>query len=353
MDENPYHILGVDRSATNAEIKKAFRSLSLKYHPDKHNGDKAIENLFKQILQAYQILNDPEKKKKFDKSHPSHTFSDVEYMTKDYVEQILYQTGSSQHNKKSTGNPSTYDSTTSIHNESGGDIEQELTITIEESISGTNRDIITMGGDIICCLCHGSRKVPNTTVYPCSRCSGSGTTINVVGQHVTCIICKGHGDFPMVPCTRCNGWGKIPSEKIARIRIPAGIEENQILRFRGHGHRSINRSPGDLLITVRFALHNKYVKNGFDLHCNLEIPLIKAMQREDMIIQSITDDMIMIGMPDIFQPGITTTKIIGKGLKSNKGQCGDLIIQWNVKIPCVKTEKSKLLLQLLMAEVEE
>ena len=356
--EDLYEILEVSRDASQADIKKAYRKLVHQYHPDSHPGDKDIEEKFKKINAAYSVLNDPEKRARYDQfgttdpnSNPfgGMNFGDIFGDLGD-----LFSTFGGGF---STGSRRQYNPNSPRR---GDDIEKVVNISLLEAYTGTTRDIDITRLET-CQHCNGTGAKPGTKPETCPRCHGSGqvrqTQQSFFGQVVsitTCPDCHGAGTIIKEKCDECKGSGRIRKKHTLKgIKIPAGVERNRQFRLQGEGEAGINGGPaGDLFLIIDVEIHPDFERNGADLHTSLLLTYPQAVLGAETEIKMLDGKLEKISVPSGTSQG-QILKLKGKGMpKLNSKSFGDLYAHVFIEIPTKLTEKQRELIQSLAEEMK-
>ena len=338
-----YEVLGVHKGATEEEIKKAFRRLAMKYHPDRNPGDKSVEEKFKEVKEAYDVLSDPHKRAAYDRyGHagvdPSMAgagaagagFRDFADAFSDIFGDIfgVGRGGRSQVYR-------------------GADLRYNLEITLEEAAHGTETKIrIPVMAE--CEVCHGSGAKPGTQAITCPTCGGYGQIRMQQGFfsiQQTCPRCHGSGRIIPEPCPHCHGEGRVKKHKTLSVRIPAGVDEGDRIRLTGEGEAGINGGPpGDLYVIVHIKPHPVFKRDGDDLHCEMPISFATAALGGEITIPTL-DGQAIIKIPPETQTG-RTFRLRGKGIKGVRSrEPGDLLCHVVVETPVNLTERQKALLR--------
>ena len=270
--KDPYEVLGVSKSASSDEIKREYRKLAKKYHPDLNPDDKEAEQNFKEATLAYEILSDPEKKQKYD-AYGSAAFENggagfnggfggFGDIFSDLFGDIFNQ-GYGNNAKRPI---------------KGDDIQQVVNLTFQEAAFGTSKEI-QVRREVECHVCHGSKAEEGSETHTCPECHGQGmvnevsrTAFGTMSRTVTCSKCHGTGEIIENPCKNCKGDGKeYKSEKI-KIDIPSGVEDKNVIRLSGKGHVGENGGPfGDLYVVLRVANHEIFKRDGLDIYYEMPI----------------------------------------------------------------------------------
>ena len=339
-----YEILGVPRNASDDEIKKAYRKLSSKYHPDRHQGEAAkaeAEAKFKEGKQAYEILSDPQKRAAYDqyghagvdpnRGGGAEGFGDFAGAFGDIFGDIF---GGGRRG----GGRQIY---------RGADLSYAIEISLEEAASGKNESIRIPGWNE-CDTCGGSGAKPGTSAKTCTHCHGQGVVQMRQGffsVQQTCPYCHGSGKQIDEPCNTCHGQGRVKTHKTLEIKIPAGIDSGMRLRSSGNGEPGVNGGPpGDLFIEVRIKPHPIFERDGDDLHCSVPISFATAALGGDIEVPTL-EDKALIAIPEGTQTG-KQFRLRGKGIKGVHSSIrGDLYCHVRVQTPVKLNDQQKKLLR--------
>ena len=339
-----YEVLGVSRSASDDEIKKAFRKLAMKYHPDRNPDNEEAVEKFKEIQNAYAILSDPQKKAAYDQyghagvdpnmgggfgggfgGGAGFDFSDI------FSQMFGGAAGGG-------GRQQSYQ---------GADLQYAVEITLEEAAAGLKKRI-TIPTYKECDVCHGSGAKPGTSVSTCSTCGGSGTIHvrqAIFQLQQTCPTCHGSGKQIKDPCTSCRGEGRVKTTKTVEVNIPAGIDDGQRIRLSGEGEPGQHGAPsGDLYVVVHVKAHKTFERNGLDLHCELPISFATAALGGEVEVPTL-EGKVKLTIPKETQTG-RRMRVKGKGIKSLRSSAtGDLYCHVLVETPVNLTDRQKELLE--------
>ncbi|MFC1615772.1 molecular chaperone DnaJ [Patescibacteria group bacterium] len=350
MATDLYEILGVKKDATDAEIKAAYRKLALKWHPDKHKGEKDAEKKFKEINQAYEILSDKQKRNQYDTfgkaggpgGFPGGGGFDFSGGFDMGGIADIFETffgggrpgGASQRTKRNG-------------QRRGNDIESTIRISFEESIFGSEKELEIVKA-AKCIHCDGKGVEPGSKLIDCSTCSGSGEIRSVkntiLGQMSTariCDQCRGEGKFPEKKCSVCHNTTRIRAKERVKIKIPAGVDQGSTIRLSGKGEAGIKGGPsGDLYINLNIEPSKTFSRVGLNIHTDLEIHLTQAVLGSEMDVETVYGPE-KIKIPPGTQDG-AVFKIPEKGVQdvqsSNKG---DHLVKIIIIIPKKLSKKEK------------
>ena len=366
MKEDYYSILGVSNTASQGDIKKAYRKLAIKYHPDKNKGDKQFEEKFKEIAQAYEVLSDSKKRSTYDQvGHDAFTNSGYskQYSSDfgggftdpfDLFSQVFGNHGGASvfenffdsSNRKSSRRSGVYN---------GADLVYELQITFEESVYGANKRINYQKIQT-CETCDGSGCTSGSNKKICHRCNGSGyTTIqhSFISMRQTCSLCGGEGKIIESPCKACNGAGRLKANKSIQINIPPGVNNGSKLRFAGGGEDGMNKGhSGDLYIVIDVISHGVFVRNNDDIICDVPIDFITATIGGIIDVPTISGK-VKLKIPEGTQNG-TIFRIKSSGVPSLKrvGTRGDHNIRVIIEIPKKLSNEQMTKLEKLSKELD-
>ena len=343
-----YDILGVPKNATEEDIKKAYRKLAMKHHPDRNQGDdaKKSEEKFKEGKEAYEMLSDAPKRAAYDQyGHagvdPSmgggrpgaEGFGGFADAFGDIFGDIFGGGG-----RRGGGGQQVY---------RGNDLSYAMEITLEEASAGKETQIRIPSWET-CETCRGNGAKPGTSPKTCSTCNGSGTVHMRQGFfsiQQTCPHCRGSGKIIAEPCITCSGAGKIKKQKTLEVKIPGGINEGMRIRSAGNGEPGSNGGPaGDLFIEIRIKQHEIFERDGDDLHCNVPVAMTTAALGGSIEVPTLTTKA-EIELPEGTQHG-KTFRLRGKGIKGLRSSYpGDLYCHITVETPVKITEHQRKLLK--------
>ncbi|MEY4481094.1 MAG: heat shock protein (Hsp40), co-chaperone with DnaK [Pseudomonadota bacterium] len=338
-----YEILGVARNASDDEIKKSYRKMAMKYHPDRNPDSKEAEGKFKEAKEAYEMLSDPQKRAAYDQYGHAGVdpnmggfggggggfggggFSDA---FGDIFGDIFG--GGSQ----SRGGPQVY---------RGADLRYSMEISLEEAAHGHETQIRVPSWSN-CEACHGDGAEPGSKVETCTTCNGAGQVRVAQGffsMQQTCPRCSGSGSYIPKPCKKCHGAGKIKSQKTLEVKIPAGIDDGMRIRSSGNGEPGVNGGPsGDLYVEVHIKPHSVFERDGDDLHCKMPISFIDATLGGEIQVPTLSGKA-SFDVPEGTQSG-RTFRLRSKGIKSLRTSLpGDLYIHVQVETPVKLSQAQK------------
>ncbi len=350
-----YQVLGVDKNASPEEIKRAYRRMAIKYHPDKNPGNKEAEAKFKELAEAYEVLSDPEKRKQYDQyGHEGlrgtgmHDFSrmNVEdifsmFGFEDFFGSVFGGGGGGRRGGR-RGGPAR-----------GYDLETGVELTLNEVAHGTEKTIEFTRQDR-CPTCNGSGAAPGTQPTRCPLCGGSGQVAKGGGffQLVsTCPQCQGTGQIVKTPCPTCRGSGRVPKKRTVTIKVPPGVHEGQGIRVAGEGEPGRDGGPnGDLYVYVRIRPHEFLERDGNDLIAVVPISFTQAALGATIDVPSL-DGTRQLKVPPGTQYG-SLFRIRGQGLPDVRtGRTGDELVQVTVETPTnLNTRQEELLREFAQTE---
>ncbi len=346
--EDFYKLLDVERNASDAEIKKAYRRLAMKYHPDrnKDNSEEAEKN-FKKIKEAYEILSDPKKRAAYDQFGHAGVdsamggaggfgggFSSAEGLG-DIFGDVF---GDIFGGGRSRSGP-----------QKGADLRYNLEITLEEAVAGTEQKI-RIPVRVVCRECSGTGAKKGSSPVICPTCHGHGQVRMQQGffsVQQTCPTCRGTGKQIKDPCTKCHGQGWVQESKTLSAKIPAGVDTGDRIRLTGEGEAGERGAPaGDLYIEIRVKEHDIFTRDGANLYCEVPISFVTACLGDDIEVPTL-DGKVMLKIPPETQTG-KTFRLRGKGVKPVRGGAvGDMLCKVLVETPVNLTKEQKALVQKL------
>jgi molecular chaperone DnaJ len=347
-----YEVLGVSKTASDEELKKAYRKLAMKYHPDRNQGEQAkeAEEKFKEVKEAYEMLSDSQKRAAYDQyghagvdpnSGMGGGFGGGGGFAEAFGDIFGDMFGGGRAGG-ARGGRQVY---------RGNDLSYSMEITLEEAAKGKDAQIRIPSWDS-CDTCHGSGAKPGTSPKTCTTCGGQGSVQMRQGffsVQQTCPHCRGTGKIIPEPCTSCSGQGRIKRQKTLEVKIPAGIDDGMRIRSSGNGEPGMNGGPpGDLYIEIRIKEHDIFEREGDDLHCQVPVSFITAALGGEIEVPTL-QGKAAIDIPEGTQAG-KQFRLRGKGIKGVRSSYpGDLYCHIVVETPVKLTEYQRKLLR----ELEE
>lgn len=357
-----YEVLGLQKGASEDELKQAFRKLSRKYHPDFNPGDKDAEDKFKEVNEAYEVLSDPDKKSRYDQF--GHAGVDPSYGGGGYgggftggfgdmgdISDIFSSFFGGGFGSGARSNPNAP--------RRGQDIQTSVSISFMEACQGKKTDI-NISRMEKCSECGGSGAAAGSSADTCPECHGTGqvkvtqrTPFGMISSQKTCSRCGGKGSVISNPCPKCRGGGRVSVSKSITVDIPAGIDDEQTIRVSGQGHGGINGGPaGDLHVTVSVRPDAIFERDGFDVHTEQPITFVQAALGAEVTVPTI-DGTVTYTIPEGTQPG-TVFRFKGKGIKRlNRSDRGNQFVHVTIEVPSNLTKKQKDLLREFDGSLDE
>lgn len=336
-----YEILGIEKNATDDEIKKNYRRLAMLYHPDRNPGDKEAEENFKEAAEAYEVLSDPQKKDIYDRyGHEGLNgtgfrgfsgFDDIFSSFGSIFEDIFgYSSGRSRTAARA-----------------GADLRYDFQISFMEAAFGVSTEVEIVKMEL-CRKCSGSGAAPGTTPETCPRCGGRGQITQSSGFFSissTCSYCKGEGTIITNPCKTCRGTGKEQIRKTVSLKIPAGVESGSRLRLKGEGETGqFGGPPGDLYVFIHVQPHDLFERRGNDIYCRVPISIVQAALGATIEVPTLNGTE-PLKIPKGTQNG-KSFRLKGKGIPHLRGfGRGDQFVETLVMIPTDLTRKQEELLK--------
>ena len=349
-----YEVLAVSRTATDQEIKSAYRRLAVKYHPDKNPNDATAEEMFKEAAEAYSVLSDPQQRQRYDRfghagvsssaagagSWGAPGFGGIEDILGDLFGFGDVFGGGRGGSRRSSA-------------QRGADLRYDLEITLEEAANGMTAQLRIPRLES-CDTCKGSGAASGSQPENCTTCAGTGQVRYQQGFFSvarTCHVCRGTGKVIKNPCTDCNGTGRIEREKQLEVKVPAGVETGSRLRVSGEGQAGTQGGPsGDLYVVIHVAEHEQFERQGSNLYEAVPITFAQAALGADIMVKTL-DGEEKLKVPMGTQTG-TVFRLRGKGMPALGGRGrGDLFVSVTLITPTTLTREQRRLLEQL-AEVE-
>ena len=338
-----YESLSIERTATEVDVKTAFRKQAMQCHPDRNPGDKEAEHRFKEINEAYEVLKDPDKRAAYDRyGHAAFeqgmgggaagfgadfatTFSDI-------FDDLF---GMGGRRGRGTGR------------ERGADLRYNMEISLQEAFAGKAAQV-RIPTSVTCEACSGSGAKPGTKPKVCTMCQGQGKVRHAQGFFTlerTCPQCQGRGQAIDSPCASCSGSGRVTRERTLSVNIPAGVEDGTRIRLAGEGEAGLRGGPpGDLYIFLSIAAHPFFQREGADLHCRVPESMVTAAMGGDFDVPTIDGSKTKVKVPEGTQSG-RRFRLSGKGMPVLRArQSGDMYVQVMVETPQNLTKKQRELL---------
>jgi molecular chaperone DnaJ len=365
LEKDFYKVLGVSKTAEADEIKKSYRKLARKYHPDSNAGDASAEAKFKEVSEAYDVVGDPKKRKEYDEARrlfgsggfrmPSGSGQGGGGFNFDVGD--LFNRGGSGGSGGGLGDilggmfggggQRTTTSTTARPRR-GQDIETEATIEFAEAVNGVTVGL-RMTSDEPCPTCRGTGAKYGTVPKVCLKCEGTGMQTSVQGgvfaMTEPCTECKGRGLVVDQPCETCHGSGRGQSSKTMQVRIPAGVQDNQRIRLKGKGAAGERGGPaGDLYVTVHVKPHRIFGRQGEHLTLNVPVSFTEAALGAEIKVPTLDGLPVTVRIPAGTANG-SKLRVRGKGSVRRDGTKGDLLLTLEVQVPHELTDEQKEKLQ--------
>ncbi|MCF8469799.1 MAG: molecular chaperone DnaJ [Parvibaculum sp.] len=347
-----YDVLGVSRNASADELKKAYRTLAKKLHPDQNNGDAEAETRFKELNEAYDALKDEQSRAAYDQfGHAAFdggmgggrggaggfgagaSMSDI---FDDLFGEFMGGRGGRGGQRGAGGQTR------------GHDLRYNMEVSLEEAFEGKKAQI-RVPGSVACDVCSGSGAAPGSSPITCPTCQGHGKVRASQGFFTierTCPTCHGRGQTIDKPCTSCHGAGRIEKERTLSVNIPAGVEDGTRIRLSGEGEAGMRGGPaGDLYIFLSVRPHRLFERDGADLFCRVPISMVTAVLGGEIEVPTLGGKKVKVKVPEGAQTG-RQFRLRGKGMPVvNSRETGDLYIQATIETPVNLTKKQKDLLR--------
>ncbi len=359
MEKDYYELLGLQKGATDVEIKKAYRTLAMKYHPDRNPGNAEAEVKFKEVTEAYEVLKDSQKRAAYDRyGHAAFAqgagaggFGGFNFdfggsgagfgsIFEDIFSEFM---GGARRSRQQEG-------------VRGADIRYDLEITLEEAYKGLTKEIEIQTA-VKCEDCHGTGAAEGSKAETCDTCHGTGRVRRQAGFFIeerTCPTCNGTGKVIKNPCKKCGGTGKVSQKKVLEVTIPAGIDSENRMRLAGQGEAGMNGgSNGDLYIFVHIKPHPIFKRDATNLYCTVPLSMTTAALGGEIDIPCIDGTSEKVKIDEGTQSG-TEVRLRKKGMTMLQSKSvGDLFVRFTVETPTKLTDKQKELLKQFAEESKE
>ena len=346
-----YKTLGVSKDASAADVKKAYRKLARDNHPDSNPGNKAAEERFKDISEAYAVLSNAEKRKQYDEQRTLFG----------QFKGGFGGGGGGGYGQPGGGTTADFDLSDLLGGIFGGgggrggrrrppqgrrgdDIETEATITFAQAVDGATLPL-RMTSDEACPTCHGTGAKPGTVPKVCTKCQGSGMQTGASGgvfaMTEPCSQCRGRGLVVEHACTTCHGSGRAPSSRTLQVRVPAGVKDGQRIRLKGKGGRGDGGAPdGDLYLVVHVEPHSMFGRKGDHLTITVPIAFDDAALGAQVEVPTLDGPTVRLRIPE-GTPSGRTFRVRGKGAVTSSGGRGDLLVTVEVQVPSALTDDER------------
>lgn len=355
-----YEVLGVSKTASADEIKKAYRKLAMKYHPDRNPGDKEAEDKFKEAAEAYEVLSNQDKRAKYDRFGHSGLGAGSDFQGFNNVNDIFSHFsdifggsfgGGSIFDDLFSGGGSSRSSHRAATGAPGSDLKVTIKLTLEEIATGTSKKI-KLKRYHVCNVCHGTGASSPSAYKTCPVCNGTGeirqVSKSIFGQFVnisTCPNCNGTGNIITDPCKKCGGTGRVYGESTIKIDIPSGVTDNSYMTLRGEGNAGKNGGPsGDLIVIFRELPHKEFVRDGDNIIYELFISYPELVMGTEVEVPTLTGRAKLKIEPGL-KPG-KYLKMRGKGIQYlHSHGAGDQLVKINIHVPKKLNSREKELLK--------
>jgi molecular chaperone DnaJ len=342
-----YNLLGVTRGASADEIKKAYRAMAMKFHPDRNPGDRSAEQKFKEINEAYDVLKDDQKRAAYDRfGHAAFEngtgsgrggFHGFDFSATGFAD--IFDEMFGEFMNRGRGGQA---------RSRGADLRYNLTISLQEAFAGKQAGI-KVPGSAVCDACHGTGGEKGAQPTTCATCRGAGRVRASQGFFTverTCHACGGAGKIIERPCRSCNGAGRVRREKTLSVNIPPGVEDGTRIRLAGEGEVGMRGAPpGDLYIFLSDTPHPLFKRDANDLHCRVPLPMTTAALGGSIEVPGIDGARVRINVPAGAQNG-QVFRLRGKGMSILRAESrGDLFVELQVETPVNLTRRQQELLR--------
>ena len=349
-----YQVLGVGKDASATDIKKAYRTLARANHPDSNPGDQAKHDRFKQVAEAYDVVGDPGKRKKYDELRSAYASGGFGFPqggaggpgfdVSDLFGDRVRTTGGGGLGDMFGDLFGTRARSTQPRPRRGGDVETSATIGFTEALEGVTISL-RLTSDSSCPACSGTGGKPGTQPHICTECEGAGFVVASTGggfsMNETCPACGGRQLVYDEPCPTCHGSGRGMSARTIQARIPAGVRDGQKIRLKGKGSPGENGGPaGDLFVTVKVRPHRVFGRSGDNLTLTVPVSFDEAALGAEVKVPTLTGSSVTLKMPP-GTPNGRTFRVRGKGARRKDGTTGDLLATVEVQVPAVLDQATR------------
>jgi len=343
-----YEILGVEKGADTNTIKRAYRKLAMKYHPDRNKDDDAAADKFREVTEAYEVLSDKDKRARYDQ----YGHAGVDDQMQDFWSHGDFQDSQAFRDFGDAfgdvfGDIFGFGGGGGGRANRGADLRYQLDMSLEDAAHGREVEL-NIPKHVVCETCHGSGARPGTHPVPCRTCGGHGQIQMQQGFFAvrrTCPECNGQGTKIDSPCVDCSGAGRVRKNKKLKVRIPPGVYDGAQVRVGGEGEAGMHgASTGDLYIVIRLQEHAMFERNGADLHCDMPITFPQASLGSEVDAPTLSG-RIKIKIPAGTESG-KVFRLLGKGVPDIRvNQTGDLYVRVHVAVPRKLSKKQEQLLR--------
>lgn len=355
-----YEVLGVSKDASEQDIKKAYRKMAMKYHPDRNPDNKEAEEKFKEVNEAYEVLSSPDKRKRYDQfghagmnGNGGGGFEGFGGFSggggfEDIFGDIFDMFGGGFSSSRRRSGP-----------QKGADLQYETTITFEEAAFGVEKEVEFYRNDS-CHTCSGTGAKPGTTTNTCKKCNGTGevkfaqrTPLGQIVNVRPCDECNGDGKIIETPCSTCNGKGKVRKLRKLKVKIPAGVDTGSVISIRGEGEPGIKGGPtGDFYVVINVLPHKIFKRDGYDVICEMPITFVQATLGDELEVPTL-EGKVKYKIAEGTQSG-TIFRLKSKGIVHPKGYGkGDQYVKVIIEVPTKLSEKQKEILRTFASESGE
>jgi molecular chaperone DnaJ len=350
-----YKVLGVTKDASSADIKKAYRKLARANHPDSNPGDKAAEERFKAIAEAYDVIGDEQKRKEYDELRAMGAFGGPFGGQPGPGGTTTFDLGDLFGGGGGPGGGNLGDILGGVFGgggartrrrtaRRGSDIETSTTISFSDAIDGVTVSL-RLASEAPCRVCHGTGAQPGSQPMACPDCGGSGSRVASMGGaftlNETCPTCRGRGIYVDKPCNACHGSGRGLSDRTIQARIPAGVKDGQRIRLKGKGAPGESGGPaGDLFVVVHVSPHPVFGRSGDNLTVTVPVSFDEAALGAEVAVPTLGGGRVTVKLPP-GTPNGRTFRVRGKGAARKDGTRGDLLVTVEVQVPAQLSEEAR------------